>query len=158
MPSAELGARRPERGSLALARLTRMAVVAARLCVFAHPVAHHRLLISWASGSAARQASREFLQRAHGRRPTLGEQYALFFSFASTIHDRVYFLKKRFELFEVEVEGGEVCRRTRCSVLMGAHLGSFEAMRAGGRHLGHRRVVMAMQNAADACRVNGVFA
>ena len=86
----------------------------------------------------------------------MGEQYALFFSFASTIHDRVYFLKKRFELFEVEVEGGEVFD-DEGALLMGAHLGSFEAMRACGRHLGHRRVVMAMYE-DNARRLNGVFA
>jgi predicted LPLAT superfamily acyltransferase len=40
---------------------------------------------------------------------------------------------------------------------MGAHLGSFEAMRACGRHHGHRRVVMAMYE-DNARRLNGVFA
>ena len=109
-----------------------------------------------AFGGAARAASREFLQRVHGRKPTLREQYALFFSFASTIHDRVYFLKNRFELFDIEVEGGEVFDE-RALLLMGAHLGSFEAMRACGRHLGHRRVVMAMYE-ENARRLNGVFA
>ena len=147
--------RRPERGSLALARL--MAWLSLRLgrALSRIPL---RIIAAYflASGSAARQASREFLQRAHGRRPTLGEQYALFFSFASTIHDRVYFLKKRFELFEVEVEGGEVFD-DKGALLMGAHLGSFEAMRACGRHLGHRRVVMAMYE-DNARRLNGVFA
>ena len=40
---------------------------------------------------------------------------------------------------------------------MGAHLGSFEAMRACGRHLGHRRVVMAMYE-DNARRLNAVLA
>jgi len=42
-------------------------------------------------------------------------------------------------------------------LLMGAHLGSFEAMRAIGRHFGHRRVVMAMYP-ENARRINAALA
>jgi predicted LPLAT superfamily acyltransferase len=40
---------------------------------------------------------------------------------------------------------------------MGAHLGSFEAMRAAAREIGHRRVAMAMYE-ENARRFNGVLA
>jgi predicted LPLAT superfamily acyltransferase len=95
-----------------------------------------------AFGGAARRASGEYLTRCLGRAPTLAQRYGLFFSFASTVHDRVFFLKDRFELFEIEVHGADLFD-DRGAFLMGAHLGSFEALRAAGR-LAHRRVAMAM--------------
>jgi predicted LPLAT superfamily acyltransferase len=107
-------------------------------------------------GGDARRASRDFLRRVFGRNPTFGEQYALFLSFASTIHDRIFFLKNRFDLFDINVQGAEVFDDDG-ALLMGSHLGSFEAMRASGRNLGHRRVVMAMYE-ENAQRINAVLA
>ncbi|HKP65506.1 MAG TPA: acyl-CoA synthetase [Casimicrobiaceae bacterium] len=153
-PSAEW-ARRPERGSLPLMRL--MAWVSLR---FGRSVSRVplRIIAAYylAFGPAARRASRVFLRRVHARNPTLREQYEVFFSFASTIHDRVYFLKDRFELFDIDVQGAQVFDE-RGALLMGAHLGSFEAMRASGRHLGHRRVAMAMYE-DNARRINAALA
>jgi predicted LPLAT superfamily acyltransferase len=107
-------------------------------------------------GGAARRASRDFLRHVHGRAPKIAEQFQLLLSFASTLHDRVYFLKNRFELFEIEVNGVDVFDE-RGMLLLGSHLGSFEALRATGRHLGHRRVVMAMFE-ENAQQTNGVLA
>src|SRR4029079_10795770 len=105
-PSAEW-AQRPERGSLPLMRL--MAWVSLR---FGRTVSRVplRIIAAYylAFGVAARRASRDFLRRVKARRPTLREQYDVFFSFASTIHDRVYFLKDRFDLFDIDVQGAEV--------------------------------------------------
>jgi len=89
----------------------------------------------------ARAASREFLRRALGREPTLAERFRLLFWFASTVHDRVFLLEGRFDLFEVSVHGAELFD-DRGAILMGAHLGSFEAARMCGR--AHRPVAMAM--------------
>ena len=89
----------------------------------------------------AREASREFLRRALGRAPTLAERFRLLFSFASTVHDRVFLLAGRFDLFEIAVHGRELFDE-RGAILMGSHLGSFEAVRACGRT--HRPVAMAM--------------
>ena len=97
-----------------------------------------------ATGGAARRATRDFLARALGRAPTLAEQYRTFFDFAATIHDRVYFLKSRFELFALDVRGNELFETSGGALLMGGHLGSFESMRACGRGLIHRQVAMAM--------------
>ena len=94
-------------------------------------------------GAAARRQSSRFLERALGRKPTLAERYRLFFNFASTVHDRVYFIKGRFELFDIRLYGAGHFNE-HGTLLMGAHLGSFEAMRACGKHLAHRHVVMAM--------------
>lgn len=107
-------------------------------------------------GGASRRAIAGYLRRCLGRRPTLGEQYRVYFTFASTLHDRIYFLKDRFDLFDIErsgtglVQGGGM-------LLMGAHLGSFEAMRACGRVLAGRRVVIAMYE-DNARQINGVLA
>jgi len=153
-PSAEW-TQRSERGSLPLLRL--MAWVSLRFGRTASRIPLRIIAAYYLAFSiAARRASRDFLRRVHGRSPTLGEQYNVFFSFASTVHDRVYFLKDRFELFDIDVQGSEVFDE-RGALLMGAHLGSFEAMRASGRHLGHRRVVMAMYE-DNARRINAALA
>jgi len=95
----------------------------------------------FATAFAARRASGEYLARALGRAPTLGERWRLLFNFASTVHDRVFFLEGRHELFEVAVHGAEHFDEGG-AILMGAHLGSFEAIRACAR--GSRPIAMAM--------------
>jgi hypothetical protein len=95
------------------------------------------------TGGAARKHARAFLERALGRKPSLAEQFRLFLAFSTTIHDRIYFLRGRFDLFDIQVHGTEVFD-SGGALLLGGHIGSFEVMRACGRHLGHRRVAMAM--------------
>ncbi len=148
-------ARRPERGSLPLVRFMAWASLRfgrgpSRALV--------RVIAAYffATSSGARRASRQFLERVLGRAPTLAEQYRLFFSFAATVHDRVYFLKDRFDLFDIQVHGAELVGEGG-ALIMGAHLGSFEALRACGRHMGHRRVVIAMYE-ENARRLNAVLA
>ncbi|WP_410473647.1 acyl-CoA synthetase [Guyparkeria sp. TX1] len=82
---------------------------------------------------AARRASRDFLRQVHGRPPRLPEIYRHFHAFASTIHDRVFFLSGRFDAFEIEVEGGECFEPPESAILVGAHFGSFDVLRAMGR-------------------------
>jgi predicted LPLAT superfamily acyltransferase len=135
-------ARRSERGSLPLLRF----MVWLSLTLGRGPTrVLLRLIAAYflAFGGAARRASREYLARCLGRPSSLAEQYRLFFSFAATVHDRIYFLKDRFDLFDIRVEGGDLFGDTG-AVLMGAHMGSFEAMRACGRTLAHRKVAVAM--------------
>jgi predicted LPLAT superfamily acyltransferase len=133
---------RHERGSLPLVRF--MAWVSLRAGrgpsrLLLRAIAGYFLLF----GGRARQASAAFLARCAGRPPTWSELYRLFFNFATTVHDRVYFLKGRFDLFDIEVRGTEHLD-ARGAILMGAHLGSFEALRACGRHMAQREVAMAM--------------
>jgi hypothetical protein len=106
-------------------------------------------------GAAARNAARAFLRRALGREPTWGDLYQLYFHFGSILHDRIYFLRGRFDLFEIEVHGAEHFG-AEGALLMGAHLGSFEALRACGRTR-QRRVVMAMYE-ENARKINQVLA
>lgn len=107
-------------------------------------------------GGKSRRAIRGFLTRCLGRVPTVGEQYRTYFSFASALHDRIYFLKDRFDLFEIHREGHEPLESGDGALLMGAHLGSFEAMRAAARGMAHRRVVMVMYE-ENARQINSIL-
>jgi predicted LPLAT superfamily acyltransferase len=71
-----------------------------------------------------------------------------FLGFASVIHDRVFLVNDRDELFDIRVHNRElidgVLAQGRGAFLVGAHLGSFEVLRAVGRHRGGLRIAMAM--------------
>jgi predicted LPLAT superfamily acyltransferase len=133
--------RRAERGSPILIRFI---VWFSRRCgraparVLLRGIAAYFFLTAW----AANRASRAFLRRALGREPTLRERFRLLFHFASTVHDRVFFLLGRYELFAIEVHGAGLFEEGRGAVLMGSHLGSFEAIRAAAH--GRHTVAMAM--------------
>ncbi len=97
---------------------------------------------------AARTASGGYLRRVLGRAPRLADRFRHFHSFASTIHDRVFLLNSRFDLFQIEVQGEAVVREKlsagRGVFLMGAHFGSFEAVHAIGRSYPDLKVAMVM--------------
>ncbi|MFI4914670.1 MAG: acyl-CoA synthetase [Steroidobacterales bacterium] len=84
-----------------------------------------------------RRHMRTYLRRALGRTPTALDRYRLLLSFASCVHDRIFFMDDRFELFDVSVEGeqlvDEILRTGRGAVLMGGHMGSFEVVRSLAR-------------------------
>ncbi len=139
-PAAEWR-RRSERGSLWLIRLVAWLSLKAgrapsRLLLY--PIVAYYL----AAAGEARRASREYLTRCLGRPAKLREVYGHLFAFASTLHDRVFFLRDRFDLFELQVEGTEVVGEGG-ALLMGSHVGSFEVIRACALRAG-RRVAMAM--------------
>ena len=154
-PAAAEWTRRPERGSLPLVRL--MAWLSLALGRGVSRVLL-RIIVAYfyLASPAARAASRHYLRRVLGREPGLAERYRHFLAFGSAVHDRLYFLKDRVDLFDVEVIGAESVPAAG-TLLFGAHLGSFEALRAIGRHHGHRRVAMAMYE-ENARRLNGVLA
>jgi predicted LPLAT superfamily acyltransferase len=110
---------------------------------------------------AAKAASRAYLRRALAREPRLADLFRHFHSFASTIHDRVFLLNGRFDLFQVEVQGqaviDEVLAAGRGAILMGAHMGSFEAVRAIGRRQPGLRVAMVMYE-ENARKLNAALA
>jgi predicted LPLAT superfamily acyltransferase len=94
----------------------------------------------------ARRASMVYLRRVLGRRPTVRDRFRQVMAFATTIHDRVYLLNGRFDLFDIAVEGEammlERARAGRGAFLVGAHLGSFEVTRAVGTRRPDLRVAM----------------
>lgn len=98
--------------------------------------------------AGARHASRTYLLRALGRPATWGDTYRHMLAFASTVHDRVYLLNGRDDLFDIEVHGSEALhetvKRQGGVLLMGAHLGSFEVLRAAGRNRADLHVAMLM--------------
>jgi predicted LPLAT superfamily acyltransferase len=104
----------------------------------------------------ARLASRQYLARALGRRPRFGDLFRHYFTFATVALDRLYLLKERYELFETRLHGEEALQRAldrrRGCLLLGAHLGSFEILRALGTS---RRLDVAMLMYEDNARKVG---
>jgi predicted LPLAT superfamily acyltransferase len=122
-----------ERGSRNAMRLMKWLALrcgrrVARLLLY--PICAYFLVFS----PRARATSREYLGRALGRRPRLRDLWRLYFNFAATILDRVYLLDGQFDRFDVDIRGLETLQGTlaagRGCLLLGAHLGSFEVLRA----------------------------
>ena len=88
----------------------------------------------------AKRASKRYLSRAMGRTAWLADGYRHVLSFASVVHDRVYWLSDRHELFDIQISGESLIqsyqRDGRGVVFMGAHFGSFEALRVLGQRNG----------------------
>ncbi|MFO1224768.1 MAG: acyl-CoA synthetase [Burkholderiaceae bacterium] len=146
-PTAAAWASDDERGSRFALRL--MAFIAttlgrpvARLVL--HGIAAYFVLFA----PQARRHSKRYLTRALGRPATLADVYRHVHAFASTVLDRVYLARGQLELFDLHVEGGalmdELVAGGRGAVLLGAHLGSFEALHAMGASRPGMRVAMAM--------------
>ena len=102
-----------------------------------------------------RRVSRHYLRRALGREPNWWHIARHFHCFAATIVDRVFFLVGRLDLFELRLTGLEMVRPyldgKRGCLILGAHLGSFDALRAMAVQLGHVPLKILMypeQNAA----------
>lgn len=95
-----------------------------------HPITLYFLLFS----PTQRRHVRRYLARAIGPRAGWRDGYRLLHNFASIVLDRVYFLRGRMGLFDVQVQGGESVeaevRAGRGAFLVGAHIGSFEALSA----------------------------
>ncbi len=96
----------------------------------------------------ARRASRAYLARALGRWVEWTDGFRHVLAFASTIHDRIYLLNDRFDLFDIEIVGAEAVHAAQAAgpgaLLIGAHLGSFEVLRAVGRGQQGLKVAMLM--------------
>jgi len=122
-----------------------------------HLIAAYFLLFA----PASRRASSNYLRRALGRPARWRDLYRHFFTFAATIHDRVYLVNRRFDLFDFEVHGEDTLRRLLADgkglFLMGAHLGSFEVIRAIGRKHTDLRVAMLMHE-DTAKKINAMLA
>lgn len=129
-------ARTPERGSLRALKL--MARIALGLGWRAgHVLLHPITLFYLATAPAAqKRAARRYLSRALGREAGWRDLWRLYFCFASTLLDRVFLLTGRHEGYRVEVTGLDTLRKAAARgqglVLLGAHMGSFEALRAVG--------------------------
>ncbi len=142
---------RPERSNLLMLRVMtwislRLGRSAGRFVLYG--IAAYFLL----ANAAARRASRDYLRRVLdlpsasrvGWRPV----FRHFLSFASAIHDRVYLINDRFNLFDIRIHGEHLVAKLTAAhngvFLMGAHVGSFEVLRAVGRQRPGLRVAMVM--------------
>lgn len=130
--SATNWTREPERGNVWLLRLMvwlslRLGRPLGRLLLY--PVSLYFLLFARRAG----RASRDYLRRVLPHPPRLTDRFRHIFSFASTVHDRLYLLNDRFDLFDIRIVGAEHLPAQGGALLMGAHLGSFEVMRSLAR-------------------------
>jgi predicted LPLAT superfamily acyltransferase len=142
---------RPERSNLFWLRV--MTLISLRLGrgasrIFLYGIAAYFL----AFAPAARRTSRNYLQRVF-KLPSPAavswrHLYKHFLSFASVIHDRVYLVNDRFELFDIRIHNEALIEAAVTSsqgvFLLGAHIGSFEVLRAIGRKQPGLRVAMVM--------------
>jgi predicted LPLAT superfamily acyltransferase len=152
--------RSPERGSQAMLRV--MAWLSMRLGrrggrLFLYLIGVYFFLFA----PKARRTMRDYLRRALGREPDAADRFRNIMAFATTIHDRVYLLAERFELFDVSVQGGPLMRqlidRGEGAILMGAHMGSFEMLRwIGEKHAGPGLVMTMYED--NAVKMNAVLA
>jgi predicted LPLAT superfamily acyltransferase len=94
-------------------------------------------LYFYVSAPHARAASRTFLQKALAR-PVAGRDVLRhIFVFSNVLFDRLFFLSNRTDRYHLDVVGldgilGALAMGRGC-VLLGSHLGSFEALRSFGR-------------------------
>jgi predicted LPLAT superfamily acyltransferase len=90
------------------------------------------------------RASSLYLRRVLGRKPTLRDLHLHAFTFAHVFVDRVRFLSEGTRKFRIDATGQQLVVRQhakgRGGILLSAHLGSFEALRAFDRDLPGLRV------------------
>jgi len=82
---------------------------------------------------AERAASRAYLRRVLGRRATWLDVYRHFLRFSTVTLDRLYLMTDHFARFDVRTFGveqlDEILKQGRGTLLLSAHLGSFDALR-----------------------------
>ena len=144
-------ATRPERSSMAVLRfMVWLSLFLGRRLsrVVLYPIAAYFVVFA----PKAKRASKAYLSRALGRTARLPDGFRHVLTFASVVHDRVYWLRGRHDLFEIEVIGeshlATLRQQGRGMVFAGGHFGSFEALRAvGERHGIDTRMLMFPDNA-----------
>lgn len=157
-PSAAWLARRERGSQLALRLMAWIAVTLGRPVArgLLHPITLYYLVFA----TAPRRHSRRYLARALGRPPTWRDHYRHFHAFASTVLDRVYFVRGQMQGIELKFRGDAGCDETiaerRGGFLLGAHLGSFEALHAAGKSFPGMRVTMVMYP-DNARKIHGVL-
>ena len=110
--------------------------------------------------TTVRRHSQRYLGRALGRPATWRDVYRHVHAFASVVLDRVYFVRGRTAGIDIALRGDTGCDDTlaagRGGLLLGAHLGSFEALHAAGKTFPGMQVTMVMYP-DNARRIQGVL-
>ncbi|RAI58313.1 LpxL/LpxP family acyltransferase [Roseicella frigidaeris] len=148
-----------ERGSLALARF--MVWLVRRVGWWpGHLLLYPIALYFLAASPRPRAAARAYLARALGRAPRLPDLFRLYFAFASTILDRAFLVTGEAARYRIEVRGLEALQARIAAgqgcVILGAHLGSFEALRLVADR-GCPVDLAVMMHEANAARLKAVF-
>ncbi|HUG21955.1 acyl-CoA synthetase [Piscinibacter sp.] len=137
----------PERSNALALRLMRWIAVGCGRRVsrwVLHPITLYFMLFA----PGPRRHAKRYLGRALGRPARWRDAYRLVFNFTATILDRVYLLRERMDLFDVQVHSEALVDATlaegRGAFLLGAHMGSFEVLRAVGRDRAGLRIAMVM--------------
>jgi predicted LPLAT superfamily acyltransferase len=98
-----------------------------------YPVSLYFLLFA----PAIRRASQDYLPRVIGRRPGFRDVFRHIYSFSAITLDRVFMLTGHEAGLDIRTSGVEaidaLLEQHRGAILLGAHLGSFEAARASAR-------------------------
>ncbi len=94
-----------------------------------YPITLYFLLTS----PKVRRSSHHYLRRIPNKKGNLIEITKHIYCFAATVLDRVYFLTNQQHLFDINIHGkeimDEVIKSKKGCILLGAHVGSFEALR-----------------------------
>lgn len=139
--------RRKERGSVfAIRAVVSLALLFGRR--FARLFLPLGCLYFLAFAPTARRASARYLARVLDRPAGLTDVFRHFHAFASCVLDRAFFLADRTDDLDIRIVGEAELRtllslETGC-ILLGAHLGSFEALRSVGRDRSQLGVKMMM--------------
>ena len=138
---------RPERSNtLALRTIVWVALTlsrpAARLLLY--PVCLYFLIFS----SASHSASTKYLRKVLPHKPGFVDAFRHCHTFAATLLDRVFLFNDQYAQFEVRVHGEDILfdmtARGEGCFLLGAHMGSFEIIRALGRRNTAARISLVM--------------
>ncbi len=109
-----------------------------------HPTTLYFMLFA----AAPRANSRRYLSRVLGRPARWVEVYQHFHTFATTVLDRIYFLRGPSQVFDVRVSSHQPLDVTlaqgRGAFLLGAHFGSFEVLSKVGKERPGMAVAMVM--------------
>lgn len=97
----------------------------------------------------ARKASIGYLTKVLGRKPAWHEVFRHFHTFSCVLLDRVFLLLGRAELFDIRIVENAYAQqdaavRAKGVFLMGAHMGSFEAVRLISRTQADIKLVLLM--------------
>lgn len=94
------------------------------------------------SSSQVRFSSRQYLRRVNGCHGNMWEVIQHIHHFSAIVLDRVYFLTDKIDQFKIEIHNEEyldnVMAQGKGALLLGTHVGSFDAMRClaiGRQHL-----------------------
>ena len=150
---------RPERSNkLALRLIVWVALTlgrpAARLLLY--PICVYFMIFSTASHAA----STKYLRKVLSRTPTLVDSFRHCHTFAATLLDRVFLFNDQYAQFDVRVHDEDLLAAItaggRGCFLLGAHMGSFEIIRALGRRNTAARISLVMY-AENARKFNAVL-